>query len=446
MDALKHFDASDSNDAENHSTLGEATVVSPISNDSDADYESAGEANDSDWEPSPSSKKSKNGKTSNGARSGKGPIPSKAGTEEGKGIQQGSHKTPKKALAKKSHISQRPEQRKIVRWSNDSDITLLLAFVQECDAVKSSIPWGNIARHISDTTTESAIRQHLVKLRQRRIEEGLPVPGFIPALILVYNLLIVADKGSSSTGAGKASPKKKAKKAKNTGKKAASTKKRTLVATEPDSPATDAGIHANTNASQYAEEDASTAGESPTMAYHASNFPQQSTLQAQHPSIYSSTGLNNVHNPFHSNAAPFYGSYNPSFNTQHQTPTSLVSPFQDSLGSHHQFTSAIEGNYNSATGFGAPYASNAAYNYPTNNAPNDYSNINGNVHGGLPRVGVQTWQYPSGSDATSPMGAPQPLPAMTYLTSPYQGAENDGNYFSMGGFNGNADERNDGGL
>ncbi|KAF2238483.1 hypothetical protein EV356DRAFT_528946 [Viridothelium virens] len=433
MDALKHFETSDASNAGELSAPGEVTVGSPISNDSDADYESAGEANDSDWEPSPSSKKSKNSKRSNAVRSGKGPISPKAGKKEGKGIVQGTRRTQQKASAKKPRISKRPEHREIVRWSNDTDIKLLLAFVYECDAAKASIPWGNIARHISDSTTESGIRQHLVKVRQSRIQQGLTVPGYTP------------DKGPGSTGVNSASPKEKAQKAKpktTRGKatpkpKGPGRKKQTLVATNPDSPTTHAHDRTNTNTSQHTEGDASTAGASTMIAHNPHNFLQPSTTPAPHPPFYFNHGLNSMHDPTNGNAVPYSGSYDYNYNNQNQASSSLASPFQQSLGSHHHFVPGVESNRNSSTGFGAPYANNDFY---------DYSNMSTNASGGQPEVGPYTWSNITGSNTTPLMGGTPFLPTMHFLTSQYQRAGDSHEYFSMGGFNGNADERIDDGF
>ena len=150
----------------------------------------------SDWQPCLSKKK---GKNNSSARSGKGSITPQSTTMK-KGV------PPKNAatgagVEKKAH--KRPTNRNIVRWNGrllfislfcitrtcpymqnywlscwaeDLDRTLLLAIQHECERNNVTLPWAKIAQHISETTTEGAVKQHLHKLRQRRVKARYATP------------------------------------------------------------------------------------------------------------------------------------------------------------------------------------------------------------------------------------------------------------------------------
>lgn len=56
------------------------------------------------------------------------------------------------------------------------DIQLLLSLQKACNRKGMKLPWDEAALHFGPTTTGSGVIQHLAKLRQKRISEGLPVP------------------------------------------------------------------------------------------------------------------------------------------------------------------------------------------------------------------------------------------------------------------------------
>lgn len=56
------------------------------------------------------------------------------------------------------------------------DRKLLLAVQWACNKKSVKVPWEMIGREMGETITESAVVQHLAKLRTRMVNEGLPVP------------------------------------------------------------------------------------------------------------------------------------------------------------------------------------------------------------------------------------------------------------------------------
>ncbi|KAL8921992.1 MAG: hypothetical protein Q9208_005446 [Pyrenodesmia sp. 3 TL-2023] len=75
--------------------------------------------------------------------------------------------------------SQRPSKRFLVRWNEDMDKKLLLTVQWACNKKGVKIPWDIVGKEMGETITESAVIQHLAKLRQRMVKDDLPVP---PAL------------------------------------------------------------------------------------------------------------------------------------------------------------------------------------------------------------------------------------------------------------------------
>ncbi|KAL8895715.1 MAG: hypothetical protein Q9207_008048 [Kuettlingeria erythrocarpa] len=75
--------------------------------------------------------------------------------------------------------TQRPSKRNLVRWNDDMDKKLLLAVQWACNRKSVKIPWEMVGKEMGEKITESAVIQHLAKLRQRMVNDGLPVP---PAL------------------------------------------------------------------------------------------------------------------------------------------------------------------------------------------------------------------------------------------------------------------------
>ncbi len=56
------------------------------------------------------------------------------------------------------------------------DKKLLLAVQWACNRKSIKIPWDMVGKEMGETITESAVIQHLAKLRQRMVDEDLPVP------------------------------------------------------------------------------------------------------------------------------------------------------------------------------------------------------------------------------------------------------------------------------
>ncbi|KAL8714041.1 MAG: hypothetical protein Q9225_006661 [Loekoesia sp. 1 TL-2023] len=75
--------------------------------------------------------------------------------------------------------SERPKTRTLVRWNEDMDKKLLLTIQWACNKKGVKIPWEMVGYEMGETITESAVVQHLAKLRQRMVSDNLPVP---PAL------------------------------------------------------------------------------------------------------------------------------------------------------------------------------------------------------------------------------------------------------------------------
>ncbi|KAI4285162.1 MAG: hypothetical protein L6R35_004720 [Caloplaca aegaea] len=72
--------------------------------------------------------------------------------------------------------SERPKTRNLVRWNDDMDKKLLLTIQWACNKKGVKIPWEMVGQEMGDTITESAVVQHMAKLRQRMVNENLPVP------------------------------------------------------------------------------------------------------------------------------------------------------------------------------------------------------------------------------------------------------------------------------
>ncbi|KAL8958155.1 MAG: hypothetical protein Q9193_004730, partial [Seirophora villosa] len=72
--------------------------------------------------------------------------------------------------------TQRPKNRNLVRWNNDMDKKLLLTIQWACNKKGVKIPWEIVGKEMGDTITESAVVQHMSKVRQRMVKEDLPVP------------------------------------------------------------------------------------------------------------------------------------------------------------------------------------------------------------------------------------------------------------------------------
>ncbi|KAI4121664.1 MAG: hypothetical protein LQ338_006242 [Usnochroma carphineum] len=72
--------------------------------------------------------------------------------------------------------SARPKSRNLVRWSDDMDKKLLLTIQWACNKKGVKIPWETVGREMGETITESAVVQHMAKLRQRMVNDNLPVP------------------------------------------------------------------------------------------------------------------------------------------------------------------------------------------------------------------------------------------------------------------------------
>ncbi|KAL9049519.1 MAG: hypothetical protein Q9206_005480 [Seirophora lacunosa] len=72
--------------------------------------------------------------------------------------------------------TQRPKHRNLVRWNDDMDKKLLLTIQWACNNKGVKIPWGMVGKEMGDTITESAVVQHMAKIRQRMVKEDLPVP------------------------------------------------------------------------------------------------------------------------------------------------------------------------------------------------------------------------------------------------------------------------------
>ncbi|KAL8825483.1 MAG: hypothetical protein Q9170_007771 [Blastenia crenularia] len=83
---------------------------------------------------------------------------------------------PEKEPAMAGQKSARPKTRNLVRWTDDMDKKLLLTIQWACNKKGVKIPWEIVGHEMADTITESAVVQHLAKLRHRMDEEGLPVP------------------------------------------------------------------------------------------------------------------------------------------------------------------------------------------------------------------------------------------------------------------------------
>ncbi|KAI5293585.1 hypothetical protein KEM55_007028, partial [Ascosphaera atra] len=74
----------------------------------------------------------------------------------------------------------RPPTRRIVRWSTDLDLKLLLSIHHITSTHNIKLPWKQIADLVGDPVTDGAILQHLAKLRNRCEERGLNVPPKLP--------------------------------------------------------------------------------------------------------------------------------------------------------------------------------------------------------------------------------------------------------------------------
>ncbi|KAI4171216.1 MAG: hypothetical protein LQ343_004422 [Gyalolechia ehrenbergii] len=72
--------------------------------------------------------------------------------------------------------SERPKTRHLVRWNDDMDKKLLLTLQWACNKKGVKVPWDMVGAEMGDTITDSAVVQHLAKLRTRMVSEGLPVP------------------------------------------------------------------------------------------------------------------------------------------------------------------------------------------------------------------------------------------------------------------------------
>ncbi|KAL8932683.1 MAG: hypothetical protein Q9211_006177 [Gyalolechia sp. 1 TL-2023] len=59
---------------------------------------------------------------------------------------------------------------------DDMDKKLLLTLQWACNKKGVKVPWGMVGAEMGDTITDSAVVQHLAKLRTRMVTEGLPVP------------------------------------------------------------------------------------------------------------------------------------------------------------------------------------------------------------------------------------------------------------------------------
>ncbi|MCJ1307187.1 hypothetical protein MMC25_000833 [Agyrium rufum] len=70
----------------------------------------------------------------------------------------------------------RPKTRELVRWNEDMDVQLLLVIQKVCNEKKIPLPWEDLGSTMDPSMSGGAIQQHLSKLRQRRVEQGLPVP------------------------------------------------------------------------------------------------------------------------------------------------------------------------------------------------------------------------------------------------------------------------------
>ncbi|KAL8750923.1 MAG: hypothetical protein Q9184_006245 [Pyrenodesmia sp. 2 TL-2023] len=86
-----------------------------------------------------------------------------------------SSKKPEKTTAGVRKL-QRPSKRNLVRWNEEMDKKLLLTVQWACNKKGVKIPWDIVGREMGETITESAVIQHLAKLRQRMVKDDLPVP------------------------------------------------------------------------------------------------------------------------------------------------------------------------------------------------------------------------------------------------------------------------------
>ncbi|KAL9608176.1 MAG: hypothetical protein Q9167_006980 [Letrouitia subvulpina] len=71
---------------------------------------------------------------------------------------------------------ERAPTRNLVRWNDATDKKLLLAIQWACNQKNVRIPWDMVGQEIESYVTGGAVVQHLAKLRDRMVMEGLPVP------------------------------------------------------------------------------------------------------------------------------------------------------------------------------------------------------------------------------------------------------------------------------
>ncbi|KAI9874948.1 MAG: hypothetical protein M1830_009090 [Pleopsidium flavum] len=72
--------------------------------------------------------------------------------------------------------SARPSKRHLVRWTDDMDKKLLLTIQSVCNAEGVKVPWDKVGKIMGDKISDGAVIQHLAKLRQRMVSQGLSVP------------------------------------------------------------------------------------------------------------------------------------------------------------------------------------------------------------------------------------------------------------------------------
>ena len=83
------------------------------------------------------------------------------------------------SVATPSELTKRPTAnsratRKLVTWTNEKNAHLIVAVDHVCKEHGIKIPYEQVAKLISNDTSAGAIEQHISKLRNNRIRQGLP--------------------------------------------------------------------------------------------------------------------------------------------------------------------------------------------------------------------------------------------------------------------------------